>query len=131
MRPGEEGLSQIMAAVPKLLFKRGEVCDATGVQPHVLRTWEDEFGIAAVKSAAGHRLYRQSDIDLILKIKTLVFDQGLTISGARKRLEAELPKRQTTPPRDPAYDLLREVRQELRDLLTLLSADGKSRAVGT
>ena len=59
------------------------------LQPYVLRSWEKEFpGIGVQKSAETPRLYRQSDIDQVLKIKQLVFGEGLTLAGARKRLEA-------------------------------------------
>jgi len=59
------------------------------LQPYVLRSWEKEFpGIGVQKSAETPRLYRQSDVDQVLKIKQLVFGEGLTLAGARKRLEA-------------------------------------------
>jgi DNA-binding transcriptional MerR regulator len=72
---------------PKL-FKAAEVCDMAQVQPYVLRSWEKEFpGIGVEKSPDGPRLYRQSDIDQVLTIKQLVFGEGLTLAGARRRLE--------------------------------------------
>jgi DNA-binding transcriptional MerR regulator len=70
-------------------YKAAEVCDMAQLQPYVLRSWEKEFpGIGVQKSAETPRLYRQSDIDQVLKIKQLVFGEGLTLAGARKRLEA-------------------------------------------
>jgi DNA-binding transcriptional MerR regulator len=72
---------------PKL-YKAAEVCDMAQLQPYVLRSWEKEFpGIGLQKSADGPRLYRQSDLDQVLRIKQLVFVEGLTLSGARRRLE--------------------------------------------
>lgn len=72
---------------PKL-FKASDVCDLAKVQPYVLRSWEKEFpGIGVQKSAEGPRLYRQSDVDQVLRIKQLVFGEGLTVAGARRRLE--------------------------------------------
>ena len=72
---------------PKL-FKASDVCDLARVQPYVLRSWEKEFpGIGVQKSAEGPRLYRQSDVDQVLRIKQLVFGEGLTVAGARRRLE--------------------------------------------
>jgi DNA-binding transcriptional MerR regulator len=72
---------------PKL-YKAAEVCDMTQLQPYVLRSWEKEFpGIGLQKSADGARLYRQSDVDQVLRIKQLVFGEGLTLAGARRRLE--------------------------------------------
>src|ERR687897_2940654 len=76
---------------PKL-FKAAEVCEMTQLQPYVLRSWEKEFpGIGLQKSVDSPRLYRQSDVDQVLRIKQLVFGEGLTLSGARRRLEESAP----------------------------------------
>ena len=76
---------------PKL-YKAGEVCDAAGLQPYVLRSWEKEFpGIGLQKSPETPRLYRQSDVDQVLRIKQLVFVEGLTLAGARRRIEEASP----------------------------------------
>ena len=75
---------------PKL-YKAADVCEMAQLQPYVLRSWEKEFpGIGVQKSADSQRLYRQSDIDQVMRIKQLVFGEGLTLSGARRRLEAQL-----------------------------------------
>ncbi len=121
-----------MDSPSKLFFKRSEVCELAGVPAHVLRSWEGEFSIPAVKSASGQKLYRQADIDTVLKVKALIYEQGLTISGARKRLDAELPpKPAQIPLRDPSTELLHEIRADLRDLLTLLAGDGRNSNDGT
>ncbi|MBI2839055.1 MAG: MerR family transcriptional regulator [Acidobacteria bacterium] len=121
-----------MDSPSKLFFKRSEVCERAGVPAHVLRAWEGEFSIPAVKSASGQKLYRQADIDTVLKVKALIYEQGLTISGARKRLDAELPpKAAQIPLRDPTTELLHEIRTDLRDLLTLLAGDGRNSNDGT
>lgn len=74
----------------KPFYKIGEVCERTGTQPYVLRFWESEFpALAPRKNRSGQRVYRQRDIDLIQRIKTLLYDQEYTIAGARKVLEAE------------------------------------------
>ncbi len=74
----------------KLYFKIGEVCEIVGVEPHVLRYWEQEFPqLAPQKSAAGQRLYRRKDVEIALRIKSLREDEGFTIAGAKKRLSAE------------------------------------------
>src|SRR4051812_11895572 len=76
-----------LAMTPKL-FKAAEVCDMAQVQPYVLRSWEKEFpGIGVQKAPDGPRLYQQSDVDQVLTIKQLVFGEGLTLAGARRRLE--------------------------------------------
>jgi DNA-binding transcriptional MerR regulator len=73
--------------LPRLL-KAPEVCDLAQLQSYVLRSWEKEFpGIGVQKSPEAPRLYRQSDVDQVLRIKQLVFGEGLTLAGARRRLE--------------------------------------------
>ena len=76
---------------PKL-YKAGEVCDLVQVQLYVLRSWEKDFpGIGIQKSPETPRLYRQSDVEHVQRIKQLVFGEGLTVSGARRRLEETMP----------------------------------------
>jgi DNA-binding transcriptional MerR regulator len=74
-------------------FKAADVCEMAELQPYVLRSWEKEFpGIGVQKSAESPRLYRQSDLDQVLKIKQLVFGEGLTLAGARRRIEESQPQ---------------------------------------
>jgi len=69
-------------------YKAAEVCEMAQLQSYVLRSWEKEFpGIGVQRAADSSRLYRQSDVDQVLKIKQLVFGEGLTLAGARRRLE--------------------------------------------
>jgi DNA-binding transcriptional MerR regulator len=68
-------------------YRIGEVSRLTALKPFVLRYWETEFPmLEPVKSSSGHRLYRQEDVDLVLKIKRLLYDEGFTIAGARRHL---------------------------------------------
>jgi DNA-binding transcriptional MerR regulator len=100
---------------PKL-FRAVDVCDLAQVQPYVLRSWEKEFpGIGVQKDPDAPRLYRQSDVDQVLRIKQLVFSEGLTLAGARRRLEETTPK--TTA----------EERQEVAEVLEALASDAKTR----
>ena len=100
---------------PKL-FRAAEVCDIAQVQPYVLRSWEKEFpGIGVQKSLDSPRLYRQADVDQVLLIKRLVFSEGLTLSGARRKLE-------DTTPRTPA-----EADQEVAEVLDALASDARTR----
>jgi DNA-binding transcriptional MerR regulator len=75
------------------LYKAVEVCELLQVQPYVLRSWEKEFPGIGVrgKSPDGPRLYRQSDVEHVQRIKQLVFVEGLTVAGARRKLEASAP----------------------------------------
>jgi DNA-binding transcriptional MerR regulator len=132
----------------KLFFKIGEVCEITDTQPYVLRYWESEFpALAPAKNSSGQRIYRRKDIETVLRIKQLLYEEGFTIAGAKKRLEVELGGRGTTPAAmaslpetevanveiaeataeraDEVRALLREVRDELRGMLTLLEKGGR------
>jgi DNA-binding transcriptional MerR regulator len=101
---------------PKL-YKAGEVCDAAGLQPYVLRSWEKEFpGIGLQKSPETPRLYRQSDLDQVLRIKQLVFVEGLTLAGARRRIEEASPQ---------AASQKRDA--EIAEVLDTLGADARKR----
>src|SRR5210317_1963510 len=80
----------------KLYFKIGEVAKFTGIKTHVLRYWETEFKtIRPNKSRSNQRLYRRQDVDLILHLKDLLYNQGFTIAGARKKLREKPAKKET------------------------------------
>jgi DNA-binding transcriptional MerR regulator len=107
------------------MFKAAEVCEIAGVQPYVLRSWELEFpSIGTSRSPGSPRVYRRADVERILQIKDLVFSEGLTLAGARRRLEEE------EAPAEPveaapvvgaeAREKLGEIRNGLRALLDLL-----------
>ena len=73
----------------KLFFKIGEVCELTDTQPYVLRYWESEFpALAPAKNNSGQRIYRRRDIETIQRIKTLLYEEGFTIAGAKKEAGA-------------------------------------------
>ncbi|MEO6487905.1 MAG: MerR family transcriptional regulator [Thermoanaerobaculia bacterium] len=89
----------------KRLYKIGEVCRVADVQPYVLRYWETEFPpLAPNKSGGGQRLYTQREIDVILRIKQLLYSDGFTIAGAKKKLETELASGGTLPAPDTSGD---------------------------
>src|SRR5580704_11311804 len=71
----------------KLFFRIGEVCDLIKVQPHVLRYWETEFPmLAPQKNRAGQRVYRRKDVEMVLRIRNLLYEEKFTIAGAKKKL---------------------------------------------
>jgi DNA-binding transcriptional MerR regulator len=127
----------------KLFFKIGEVCEITDTQPYVLRYWESEFqALAPAKNSSGQRIYRRRDLETVLRIKQLLYQEGFTIAGAKKRLEAELSGRGDTPGSaaaeavsDPtsgageapsnAHGVLKEVTGQLREILTLLDRNDR------
>jgi DNA-binding transcriptional MerR regulator len=109
----------------KLYFKIGEVSDLLGVEPYVLRYWESEFPVLSPKkSGTGHRLYRRKDVELLLRIKYLLYEKKFTIEGARQTLQAEsrAGKLKTAKriQQDLFEDPLTEVRRELADIVRLL-----------
>jgi DNA-binding transcriptional MerR regulator len=116
---------------PKL-YKAAEVCELAQLQPYVLRSWEKEFpGIGVQKSPESARLYRQSDLEQVQRIKQLVFVEGLTVSGARRRLEASAPTISSLTESEVAEALdslgvdarkrIAVVREGLRELHSMLS----------
>jgi len=132
------------AAIPqKELFRIGEVSRLTALKAFVLRYWETEFPmLQPVKAPSGHRLYRREDVETVLKIKRLLYEEGFTIAGARKHLAEGSPS--TSPgaggngratslgadvalrhPRGSAAQRKRllELRDELRAILTLLQRE--------
>ncbi len=75
----------------RLYYKIGEACKALGIQPYVLRYWETEFpALAPSKSRSGQRVYSEKEMEVIRRIKELLYGEGYTIAGAKKKLEAEL-----------------------------------------
>jgi DNA-binding transcriptional MerR regulator len=110
------------------LFKIGEVCKLADLQPYVLRYWETEFpALAPNKSGGGQRLYTQREIDIILRIKQLLYAEGFTIAGAKKKLEVEMADGAgggDAPPAAPASDdvrrALQKLRKELKAILAML-----------
>jgi len=135
----------------KLFFRIGEVCDLIKVQPHVLRYWETEFPmLAPQKNRAGQRVYRRKDVEMVLRIRDLLYEEKFTIAGAKKRLLDESragsvrarlgeqlpletseslsvdepnssPTDQSTPPQ--TRRVLRMIKSDLEDLLTRLNTD--------
>jgi DNA-binding transcriptional MerR regulator len=76
--------------IEKDFYRIGEVSRLTALKPFVLRYWETEFPmLEPVKSSSGHRLYRQEDVEMVLRIKRLLYDEGFTIAGARRHLREQ------------------------------------------
>lgn len=121
------------------LFKSSDVCELTQLQPYVLRSWEAEFPqLGKPASNGAGRLYRRADVDLVLRIKDLVFVEGLTLAGARRRLEEDADQGLSTSVGAAAMDdvldsfarnKLREVRTGLEAILALVSRSGSERAL--
>ncbi len=108
----------------KEYYSIGDVCDLTGLKPHVLRYWETQFDVLRPnKNRAGNRVYRPKEVELIFLVKTLLYERKYTIEGARQKLKdlrkgGELQKERQEV-LDPA--LLSEMKAELNQLLDVLS----------
>jgi DNA-binding transcriptional MerR regulator len=110
----------------KLYFRIGEVAQLCRLPAYVLRFWETEFPqLKPVKSSTGQRMYRHKDVESVLHIKKLLYEEGFTIAGARQQLRAENKgEKKQTPlpfPERPSSDL-RQIQQGLREILGILSA---------
>jgi DNA-binding transcriptional MerR regulator len=114
--------------IPKrALFRGSEVCELLKVQPYVLRTWESEFpGLGVARSAGGPRIYRREDVEQVRRIKHLLLVEGLTLAGARRRMEDEATPVIVEAPLEEligrnARDRLTEVKHGLRAILDMLA----------
>src|ERR1700747_332018 len=107
----------------KLYFRIGEVASLCRLPAYVLRFWESEFPqLKPIKSSTGQRRYRKRDVESVLRIKQLLYQQGFTISGARQQLRAEVKsdKSQTAIPfPTQAAPEIQHIRQGLREILDL------------
>lgn len=118
------------AATEERLYKIGEVCKLADLQPYVLRYWETEFPqLSPNKSGGGQRLYTRAEVDTILRIKELLYRDGFTISGAKKKLESDAaeppvaappPSPESTAATAEVARALGTVRSELRAILAML-----------
>jgi DNA-binding transcriptional MerR regulator len=110
----------------KLYFRIGEVATLCHLPAYVLRFWESEFPqLKPVKSNTGQRMYRRRDVESVLRIKQLLYEQGFTISGARQHLRAETKSEKTQQGTIPfpaqSSAEIQHIRQGLREILNLLS----------
>lgn len=133
----ESAAGELRPEIPdKLYFRIGEVSRLAGIKPYVLRFWETEFSsLGPKKSGKGHRLYRRKDVELVLEIKRLLYDNRYTIEGARKYLDgrsrdagakaAAASAAASSRPQPALFGdpgpALEAIRKELTEILQLLS----------
>jgi DNA-binding transcriptional MerR regulator len=111
------------------LFRQPEVCEIVQLQPYVLRSWEAEFpDLGVAKTEGGPRVYRRADVERVLRIKHLLFVEGLTLAGARRRLLEEQPAADSPSLKDvaelfgsDARERILQVRRGLRELSAMLA----------
>ena len=126
----DPGSNNELPPIPaKRYFTIGEVSDLCLVKPHVLRYWEQEFGnLKPVKRRGNRRYYQRHDVLVIRQIRTLLYDEGFTIGGARQRIEGEALRESVKPEclkvenADARIAMIRSLRLELEGVLGLLNA---------
>lgn len=136
--PEDQSGTQPPEIPDRIFFKIGEVCDLAGVEAHVLRFWETEFPtLKPSKTPSGQRQYRRKDVETVLAIKSLLYDEGYTIPGARKALRARRKSKEDPAPVEAApapapvepagpsgpvpKPALQEIRTKLEQILELLA----------
>jgi DNA-binding transcriptional MerR regulator len=112
------GIEKDLPAIPaKRYFTIGEVSELCGVKPHVLRYWEQEFEqLNPVKRRGNRRYYQRGDVIMIRQIRSLLYEQGFTIGGARQQLEGESAQDDVSR----SHQIIRQVRMELEQVLHVL-----------
>ena len=124
----------------KLYFSIGDVCRLSGLEPHVLRFWEKEFStLVPTKGANGRRMYRRKDVEMVLSIKKLLYEEGFTIAGAKKALAERrsgtliaVSPAASAPVQHPsqsgsqglsglALEALKQLKSDLRSILTIIN----------
>jgi DNA-binding transcriptional MerR regulator len=112
------------------LFRQPEVCEIAQVQPYVLRSWEAEFpDLGVAKTEGGPRVYRRADLEFVLRIKHLLFVEGLTLAGARRKLLEETDRASAAAPLEnldalfgsDARERILQVKRGLREIATMLA----------
>ena len=114
----DPGSNNELPAIPaKRYFTIGEVSDLCGVKPHVLRYWEQEFPhLKPVKRRGNRRYYQRHDVIMIRQIRSLLYEQGFTITGARHRLEGDQAKSDVSR----SHQIIKQIRGELEEVLHIL-----------
>jgi DNA-binding transcriptional MerR regulator len=127
--PNDEALAAGQPDIPnKLFFRIGDVSRLVGVEAYVLRYWESEFpGLSPRKSSSGQRMFRRKDVELLLRIKHLLYGQKFTIEGARQALQEKTKAAsvKTSAPSGQAHlfasNPLPEIRKQVSEILQLLT----------
>ena len=115
----------------KLFFKIGEVADIVGVEQHVLRYWEDEFNVLKPgKNRAGQRVYQKKDVEMVLDIKRLLYDEKYTIAGAKNKLKSKGNKGKNVQltfgfDRDAMVKAKKKIKSDLQSILKIIGDDSK------
>jgi len=116
-----------MSAEPvQEFFSIGEVCELTGLKPHVLRYWESQFKfLKPAKNRSGNRVYQRREVELVVLVKHLLYVEKYTIDGARQKVDEHRKKGQLKPNARRALDVhtLASIEQELAEVMNILGGD--------
>jgi DNA-binding transcriptional MerR regulator len=116
-----------MSAEPvQEFFSIGEVCELTGLKPHVLRYWESQFKfLNPAKNRSGNRVYQRREVELVVLVKHLLYVEKYTIDGARQKVDEHRKKGQLKPNARRALDVhtLASIEQELAEVMNILSGE--------
>jgi len=120
MKKGGLSYARNITIPDRMFFKISEVVQIAGVEAHVLRYWENEFvELTPRKTKSGRRQYTRRDIELIMEIKSLLYDDGFSIAGARKRLQK---RKKTAAKEDAIIEAVRQTRKGLNEILGILNS---------
>ncbi len=123
-KSSHESIKPYISFPDKLFYKIGEVSKIVGVEPYVLRYWETEFPfLKPRKNRSGQRVYIKKDVELLIAIKRLLYQERYTIEGVRKRLGPEMAQAESKPEQDtrPPARVIEHVKKRLREILGQLS----------
>ncbi len=139
VRPVKYQKDENAVSSDRLYYRIGEISRITGLKPHVLRYWESEFKvIKPYKGGSLQRLYRKRDLDLILKIKKLLYEEGFTIAGAKRKIR-DLKKKENRQtelrliekrPNGKDRELLIAIREELMGIRRMLEKESRGELPG-
>lgn len=110
--------------VPRAYYSIGEVCDLTGLKPHVLRYWETQFReLAPGKNRAGNRVYRPREVETVLLLKNLLHEKRFTLEGARQHLKGLRQEKGVEASREGVLEphFMESLKEDLQDLKEILS----------
>ena len=113
-------------------YSMGEVCDLTGLKPHVLRYWETQFtALSPTKNRAGNRVYRPKEVELVHLLKRLLYEEGYTIAGANRKVldvrrAGDLGEARREAVAPEVLGGMKEELERIRDVLTLPAGDGSA-----
>lgn len=123
--PGKASAEEIIDQLPpaKSYYTIGDVCDLTGVKPHVLRYWESQFKLLKpARRYSGHRKFSQKDLDLIQHIKFLILEKKFTLAGAKREIQKQMAGGRRAANLTGALPTLRDIKTDIEECLKILDS---------